>query len=192
MPTIRTFIAVELPPQIKLVLAVAQDRLKALNRAPVRWVDPGIIHLTIKFLGDIDAGLAGRISLLLEEATRGVRPMQMEIRGLGVFPNPRRVRVVWVGIAGEIEELGRLQKNIDVALKPLGFTPETRSFSPHLTLARVREEATPDERQKLGQIISGHSPEIHDSFRVEAVNLMKSQLTARGPIYTRLSSVTLK
>jgi 2'-5' RNA ligase len=192
MEEIRSFIAIELPPEIKSTLARLQNRLKSGSRAPVKWVDPDSVHLTLKFLGNIETALIEKITSALEEACLGVRPFSLEISGLGVFPNERRVRVVWVGLIGETETLGQLQKRVDDSLAPLGFKAEARPFTPHLTLARVREQATPDERQVLGRLVSGAAMESSGSMNVNAVHLMRSQLTREGPIYTRISSVALK
>jgi RNA 2',3'-cyclic 3'-phosphodiesterase len=192
MEEIRSFIAIELPGEIKLALARLQNQLKSGGGGQVKWVDPESIHLTLKFLGNINTELTGRITAALEEACRGVHPFALEISGPGVFPNARRVRVVWVGLTGETERLGQLQKRIDAGLAPLGFKAEVRSFTPHLTLARVREQATPDERQALGRLVTGAATEGGGSLNVNAVHLMRSQLTRNGPIYTRISSVALK
>ncbi len=158
----------------------------------MRWVDPNSIHLTLKFLGDIDVNITGRITAVMEEATSGTHPFHLEISGLGVFPNPRRVQVIWVGMSGEVERLGQLQKRIESGLVPLGFAAESRSFTPHLTLARVRDRARPEERQDLGRLIESTRFEAGSSLNVDSVNLMQSQLTREGPIYDRLSSVALK
>jgi 2'-5' RNA ligase len=192
MEEIRSFIAIELPREVKLALARLQNRLKSGSRTPVKWVDPDIIHLTLKFLGNISPDIIGRITPALEEACHGVRPLHLEISEPGVFPNTRRVQVVWVGLTGEVERLGQLQKRIDSSLEPLGFKAESRPFTPHLTLARVREQATPDERQSLGQLVTGTALEGGGSLNVDAVHLMRSQLTREGPVYTRIGSVTLK
>ena len=192
MTQIRSFIAIELSGEIKRELARLQENLKLGSRAPVRWVDPGIIHLTLKFLGDIDENITGRISAVIEKAAEGTHPFRLKISGLGVFPNPRRVQVVWVGLSGELDKLGGLQKSIESGLVPLGFKAESRAFTPHLTVGRVRERARPEERQDLGRLVEGMSFETAASLTVDAVHLMKSQLTREGPIYTRLSSVELK
>ncbi len=191
MEAIRSFIAIELPGEVKSSLAGIQSRLKSGSRAPAKWVDPAIMHLTLKFLGYVKGDDVGSIIKALEEACRGVSPFHLEMSGLGVFPNPRSVRVVWAGLTGDIEKLGLLQKRIDAALAPLGFKAEERPFTPHLTLARVREDARPEERQKLGELVDGTvAPDL--SFHVDAVHLMKSQLMRTGPVYTRLASVVLK
>jgi 2'-5' RNA ligase len=192
MEPIRSFIAIELPSGIKLALGRMQAQLKSGGGGQVKWVDPDIMHLTLKFLGNIDTALVTRITAALEQACRGVRPFPIELNGLGVFPNARRVQVVWVGLTGEVEKLGQLQKNIDAVLTPLGFKAENRPFTPHLTMARVREEATPEERQALGQLVAGTVPEGGGGMKVDAVHLMRSQLMRNGPIYTRIFSVMLK
>ena len=155
MEQIRSFIAIELPDNVKLALGRLQGKIKNASRAPVRWVEPGIIHLTLKFLGDTDTAIIGDITKAMEEAARGAQPFNIEVGGLGVFPNLQRVQIVWVGLSGELEKLGQLQKRIETNLNPLGFKPEARSFTPHLTLGRVRDNAGPNERQDLGRVVSG-------------------------------------
>jgi 2'-5' RNA ligase len=191
MEEIRSFIAIEFAPEFKRALARLQDRLKSGSRAPVKWVDPDIIHLTLKFLGNIDSPLAGRITSALQEAVRGVSPFHVDSGGLGVFPNPGRVQVIWLGLTGEVDKLVRLQRSIDSSLAPLGFKPESRPFTPHLTLARVRDGAAPEQRQDLGRLVATARFEAAGNVRVDAVHLMRSQLTREGPVYSRISSVTL-
>ena len=110
---------------------------------------------------------------------------------MGAFPDLNRVQIVWVGLSGETDRLAALQKAIEAGLKPLGFAPESRPFTPHLTLARLRDQATPAERQQLGQIIAATGFET-GGFQADAIHLMRSQLTRAGAIYSRLSSVALK
>lgn len=192
METIRSFIAIELPGEVKASLTRIQAQLKSGSRAPAKWVDPAVMHLTLKFLGYVDAGIIGSITLALGEACKSISPFRLEMNGLGVFPSARSVRVVWAGLTGELEKLSLLQKRIDAALDPLGFRAEARSFTPHLTLARVREEARPEERQKLGELVAAAGTVPANSFSADAVHLMKSQLMRTGPVYTRLFSITLK
>ncbi len=192
MEQIRSFIAIELSGALKQALASLQDRLKEGSRTPVRWVAPNSIHLTLKFLGNIDASAAGDIIRVMEEAASGVPPFQIELSGLGVFPNPRRVQVVWVGMTGEVERLDRLQRNIEAGLKPLGFAAESRPFRPHLTLGRVRDQAGPEEREDLGRLITNMTFDSGSKLAVQSVNLMKSQLTREGPVYSRIGAVELK
>jgi len=189
---IRSFIAVELTDELKLALTRLQGRLKSGSQAPVKWVDPYNIHLTLKFLGNISTDMAGKITVALEEAVRGISPFRLEVKGLGVFPSLKRVQVVWVGLTGEVDRLSQLQRRIDSGLASLGFTPESRPFTPHLTLARVRDRATPQERQNLGQLIDSTGFETTGNFNVGSVHLMRSQLTREGAVYSRIGSVKLK
>jgi len=192
MEKIRSFIAIELPRELKLALFQLQEDLKSASSVPVKWVDPGNIHLTLKFLGDISPEITGRITSALEDAARGTPPFDIEVSGLGVFPNNKRVQIIWVGLAGELVKLGQLQKRIEEMLTPLGFPSEARPFSPHLTLARVRDYARPDDRFALGELIAGTRFEQKYKINVNAVLLIKSQLTREGPIYSRISAIALK
>jgi 2'-5' RNA ligase len=188
---VRAFIAIELPEELKAALTRWRERLKSGSQAPVKWVDPNSIHLTLKFLGNISTDMTGRITALLEDAVRGISPFHLEASGTGVFPNLKRVQVVWVGVSGEVDRLRQLQQRIDSSLASLGFVAESRPFTPHLTLARLRDHATPDERQKLGQLITSTSFDTAYGIEVDAVNLMRSQLTPQGAIYSRISTVKL-
>lgn len=192
METIRAFIAIELPEEVKQALTRLQGRLKSGSPAPVRWADPKDIHLTLQFLGDIDATIIGQITAAMEAAARGIRAFHIGINGLGVFPGQTRVRVVWVGLKGDLEILGQLQKRIESTLVPLGFAPEARAFTPHLTLGRVRDQARPDERQSLGQVVAGTKCDIDCGIEVGSVHLFRSQLRPTGPIYNRIGSIELK
>jgi len=191
MEQLRCFVAIKLPEEVKAGLSRLQAELKSGKQSPIKWVDPYNIHLTLKFLGNVNIDMTTQITGAIGEAARGVSPFHLEIKGLGVFPNPRRVQVIWVGMSGEVDKLLQLQKGIESALARLGFAPEARAFTPHLTLARVRERASPDERQKLGELIASTKFETEYTFPVEAVSLMRSQLTREGAIYSQISSVEL-
>lgn len=192
MEQVRSFIAIELPDELRLGLSQLQARLKSAGQPWVKWVDPSSIHLTLKFLGNIAVGRIGEITKAMEEATKGIPPFHLEVKGLGVFPNLRRVQVAWVGLSGEIDKLARLQQRIDESLARLSFARESRPFAPHLTLARVRDRASSEERQKFGQVIANTAVEVNYSVEVNAINLMRSQLTREGAIYSLISSVGLK
>ena len=192
MEQIRSFIAIELPDELKLGLTQLEARLKSANQPWVKWVNPYSIHLTLKFLGSIAADRTGQITRAIEEAVRGIPPFHLEVKDLGVFPNLRRVQVAWVGVGGELDKLGQLQQRIESNLAPLGFAPESRPFTPHLTLARVRDWASLEERQRFGQLIANTRFEAAYTIEVDAINLMRSQLTREGAIYSRISSVRLK
>ena len=188
---IRSFIAIELPEEAKKGLARLRKELERDEHKFVKWVDPGGIHLTLKFLGNISSKRVAEITKAIEEAAQGISPFHLEISGLGAFPNPRQARVLWVGIDGEVDSLSRLQENTDSALAVLGFAKEERSFVPHLTLARIRQGASPLERRNFGELVGSTIFEDKYHVQVEAVSLMRSQLTPAGAIYSRLSVVGL-
>ena len=191
MEQVRSFIAIELPGELKLGLIQLQSRLKLGKQPWVKWVEPHSIHLTLKFLGSIPVDKIGEITRAMEEAAQGIPPFHLEVSDLGVFPNLRRVQVAWVGISGQLDKLGQLQQGIESNLARLGFTSESRPFTPHLTLARLRQQASLEERQKFGQLIAGTKFEAVYAIEVDAISLMRSQLTREGAIYSRISSVGL-
>jgi len=192
MEQVRCFIAVELPDELKKGLTQLQSRLKSGEQPGIKWVDPYSIHLTLKFLGSVAVDRIDEITRAIEEAARGMPPFYLEVKELGVFPNLRRVQVAWVGVSGEVDKLGQLQQRIESNLARLGFAPESRPFTPHLTLARLRDQASPAERQRLGELIVSTRFETAYTIEVDAISLMKSQLTRDGAIYSRISSIGLK
>jgi len=192
MEQIRSFIAIELPDELKSELTRLEARLKSDKQPWVKWVNPDSIHLTLKFLGNIAADRTGEITRAMENAVEGISPFHLEIKELGVFPNLRRVQVAWVGISGEVDKLSQLQERIETNLTPLGFAPETRAFTPHLTLARLRDQAPLDERQRFGQLIANAKFDTACPIEVDAISLMRSQLTREGAIYSQISSIKLK
>jgi 2'-5' RNA ligase len=191
MEQIRSFIAIELPKELKQELAQLETQLKVERRPWVKWVRPDSIHLTLKFLGNIAVDTTIAITRAIEASVHGIKPFHLTFKELGVFPNLKRVQVAWVGISGEVDKLTRLQKHLESNLSPLGFAPESRSFTPHLTLARLSDRASPDERQSFGQLIASTKFENGD-IKVKDISLMKSQLTRAGAIYTRISLVSLE
>ncbi|MDD5082713.1 MAG: RNA 2',3'-cyclic phosphodiesterase [Dehalococcoidales bacterium] len=191
MEQIRTFIAIELPDELKRALTRLESALKAGDSPGVKWVDPYSIHLTLKFLGNVVAGRIDEITRAMTEAAKGIPPFTLTVTGLGVFPNRSRIQVAWVGVTGDLDNLLRLQQNLESSLARLNFPPESRPFTPHLTLARVRNEVTFEERQRLGQIITSTKFDAAHVIKVEAINLMRSQLTRQGAIYSRIASVVL-
>jgi len=188
---IRSFVAIELPEEAKKGLARLRKQLERDEHKFVKWVDPGGIHLTLKFLGNIPSKRVTEITEAMGKAVQGISPFRLEISGLGAFPSLKQARVLWVGIGGELDQLSTLQQNIDSVLAALGFAREERPFVPHLTLARVREGASLPERRSFGELVGSAAFEDKYPIEVEAVRLMRSQLTPAGALYTCLSVVGL-
>ena len=188
---IRCFVAIELPEEAKGGLARLKEELERDEHRFVKWVEPGGIHLTLKFLGNIPAKRVTEITEAMGGAAQGISQFHLEISGLGAFPSLRQARVFWVGIGGEVDKLSRLVQNIDSALAAIGFAKEERPFVPHLTLARIKQGASPPERRDFGELVG--STIFKDKYHIEvkAVSLMRSQLTPAGAIYSRLKTVAL-
>ena len=192
MALIRAFIAVELPEGLKKELAELEAQLGKNSPPVVKWVDPNSIHITLKFLGEVSEDSIDELMLAIEESTQGVSPFKLEVCEVGAFPNLDRVQVVWVGVKGELDKIGQLQKKIEANTEQLDFPRESKVFTPHLTLGRVRNEAKPNDRQRLGKLLSETTFVALHNVDVNAVNLMKSQLTNAGAIYTCIGSIKLK
>jgi len=191
METIRAFIAIELPAELRQQLSQLQAKLKTDNQPRIRWVNPEGIHLTLKFLGNIQISDVDSITAAMTDASKQITPFYLQSETLGAFPNLKRVQVVWVGLGGEVDKLKQLQQLIEDNLAELGFATEQRQFKPHLTLARLGKEVSPAERQCLGELIAGTSFETGDRIKVDSINLIRSQLTRGGAIYSRISSAVL-
>jgi len=192
MSLIRAFIAVELPEELKKELAALETQLKKNSLAVVKWVDPESMHITLKFLGETSDAVIDELLLAMEEAIVGVSPFKLEVRQLGAFPVVDRPQVIWVGVQGEMEQLAQLQKNLEQNMEQLGFKRESRPFSPHLTLGRVRDEACPNEIQRSGKLIGEIQFAALHNIEVHEINLLKSRLTPAGAIHTIIGTVKLQ
>ncbi len=181
--TLRTFIAVELPPQAREALAQTQVRWRAFAPVTVRWADPQGVHLTLKFLGNITHEQTVNVTAAMERVARGVTPFQLALGAAGAFPNLQRPRVLWMGMIGELETLQALQQRLEEALATLGFPREERPFSPHLTLGRLRDP------RKAVPGLSGALPSA--TWVVDQLILFRSTLLPSGAVYTPLSAVKL-
>jgi RNA 2',3'-cyclic 3'-phosphodiesterase len=192
MPTLRLFTALELPPALRRQLADLISAFSAsLPRGSVRWVRAEGVHLTLKFYGEVSQDKVPGLQASLRQAAQGASPLQLELEGLGTFPNAVRPRVIWVGLKGDLERLGALQRMVEEGAAPLGFAPEARGFSPHLTLGRVNAEWRPADKQKLGEAFARLGPGLHGRFTAETLSLMRSDLRPSGAVYTCLLAAAL-
>ena len=189
MAKIRAFVAVDISQAARDALAEVSHRLQERGVSGVRWVRPEGVHLTLKFLGDIDPTLVDGILEALERACRGIGPLRLAISGVGAFPNLANPRVLWVGLKGELESLGELQGRIDREVSVAGGLPlEERPFSPHLTLGRLRDSVSREERRRAGEAATEVGVDGDVSWDVEDVNLIRSTLTPSGATYEVLGS----
>jgi 2'-5' RNA ligase len=183
---LRSFIAIELPEEVKSALFRIQDELKE-SRADIRWVKTDNIHLTLKFLGDIDGKNIGNIVQQIEGACAKYSFFELEISGIGVFPNMRSPRVLWAGIQHE-DAFAGLQSEIENGLASIGYKRERRRFSPHLTLGRFRSAKG---KASISERIELHKNDRIGSIAVRTISLMESKLSPAGAQYSRVAEVAL-
>ncbi len=181
-PTVRSFIALDLPGAVRRQLE-ALIRELAQSGAQVGWVRPEGIHLTLKFLGNVDLELIERIKPVLAGIGERTETVHIEPAGCGAFPAVNQPRVVWVGLGGESGSLAVLQGEVEAAMAPFGFAPEDRPFRPHLTLGRVKGRK---HIYALQQILLARQGFTAEPFDVAELVLYKSDLRPDGARYTPL------
>ena len=180
----RAFVAVDIPGDARRVLADAVESLRGRGADGVRWVRPSAIHLTLKFLGDIDGSRVGQVMDALRRSAKANPPFRLGLSGLGAFPAPEKPRVLWAGLEGDLDALGRLHRDVDREVSPAaGVAGEKRPFTPHLTLGRVRDRASTGQRQGVAAALRGFRLVTAPSWTVTEVRLVRSTLTSGGPVY---------
>ena len=186
--SIRTFIALELPATVISLLRNVQQDLRQLNLR-ARWVRPENIHLTLKFLGDINPGDIDAISTAMTAAANGFSPLALAVNGIGVFPTVKRPRVIWVGLGGDIRAVLDLQRRLVAELAGVGVAKDKRSFKAHLTLGRIKQ---PPGADLIRQMMTVYATLSSDEFSCDQVILFKSDLTSSGAVYTKLKQTNLE
>jgi 2'-5' RNA ligase len=180
MEEIRAFIAIELPDEVGKLLDDARQVLaRKLVRGGVRWVKTSNIHLTLRFLGNAKSDQLPVLYDGLDKAASRCAPFSLVLDSLGCFPNPRRPRVIWVGLNGELSSLNSLYREVEKMLADNGWEVEGRGYHPHLTLGRVKDSTKVVEAQfPWGvRLASGE-------IDVDAVHLIESQLLPSGAVYS--------
>ncbi|MBN1351281.1 RNA 2',3'-cyclic phosphodiesterase [candidate division KSB1 bacterium] len=185
MEKLRIFIAIAIPAEIKTRIDDLQSALKGF-RSRISWTKPDNVHLTLKFLGDVEKQSIEAVSAAIDSACTGAAPFELSVQGTGAFPNSRAPRVLWVGFEGELEKLFDLQKHVERELAAIGLPEETRKFSAHLTIGRVKSLSgiQPVMQTLAASVFDG------GKFVVNQVDVMQSVLHRDGAIYTRLSQTT--
>lgn len=192
MEKIRCFIAIELDDELKRALAEIQRDLKSEPASKfVRWIAPDGIHLTLKFLGEVEATRVTQLLEAMQRASRGIAAFELDARGLGCFPDLARPNVVWVGVEGVVESAQQIAHRVEEECARLGFARDARGFTPHLTLGRVKKEARPNERKQIGEMIRGMEANEIGRLNVSTLYLMKSDLQPSGAIYSVMGKVEL-
>lgn len=191
MSDIRAFIAIELPQEIQFHLGEIQQQIIDRRIHCVRWVSPRNIHLTLQFLGDTPAAKLGALGQELQSVIAAQESFSIQIQGLGAFPNPRRPRVIWVGLQAP-SDLATLQKLIEKTVQKTGLIIDNRDFSPHLTIGRVKRDVSPGELQDLNVILNEMKVGFLGTVMATTVTLFRSDLRPEGPIYTSLAHFPLQ
>ena len=189
--TRRLFVALEPPEPVRRRLgALAEDLRRGAGRAgdEVRWVPPANVHLTLQFLGAVPEERVTAVEAALGEAAAESRPLSLSVRGVGGFPNARRPRVLWAGLEGDLAPLAALVAGLGARLGKLGFPPEDRPFSPHLTLGRARDgHGAPGLAGALARAGQAEAA----PWRASELVLFESHLSPRGPRYEAIARVAL-
>ena len=185
--TIRAFIAIELSDQARDELASLQSELRKAG-ADVKWVEPGNIHLTLRFLGNLGPEKVEEIKAVLSEIAAGSRPFELTMKGVGAFPGLGSPRVIWAGVGLGAAESERIAEAIETKLQAIGIPKEDRRFHPHITLGRVRSRKN---CEKLRVIMEPIKFEAGSKINVDHLTLFSSQLTPRGSVYTPLFKASI-
>jgi RNA 2',3'-cyclic 3'-phosphodiesterase len=188
---LREFIAIDLPLDLRQAISSQTGSLQhGQDRLAVRWIPVGNLHLTLRFLGDVSEASQDLLeqTLLREAAVHA--PFDLALQGLGAFPNPRRARIIWIGVEAPAG-LINLQHGIESAVNRLGYPLEERPFSPHLTIGRVRQNVTPAELEQIHAGLDSTRVNFPGKFTVGAVHLYKSDLRPEGAVYSRLLTAEL-
>lgn len=179
--TVRAFLAFDIEnPEVKKNLINAQ-KLVAQTGADVKLVEPENIHMTIRFLGDITLSVADKVFEEMKKVQ--FAPFSVQISGIGVFPSLSYPRVVWVGISEGAQQLTNIFNQLESRLQSLGFAPDPKGFSPHLTIARVRSATN---KMELAELVKKNAEYPFGTVQAQCMRLKKSDLTPRGPIYSTL------
>ena len=182
--TIRSFFAFDIEDAVIVRRLSKVQGMLANTGADLKLVKPQNIHLTVRFLGDIPPPMVD--SIYEEMKHLSFAPFEIELRGLGAFPKLSHPRVVWAGIKKGANELTDVFEQLEPRLRGLGFKPDTKGFSPHLTIARVR---TGRNKARLVELVRELEDYEFGTIKVECLRLKKSDLTPRGPIYTNVREV---
>ncbi len=186
---IRSFLAFEIPPEIRDTLALIYNGLRetALN---VRWVKQENIHITVIFMGNVDEKNIVPMAKVLEKACNKYAPFMIRIKGAGVFSNLRNPRVLWIGVDGDIKRMRYFRDRLQKDLKAFGIKEEKRRFTPHLTVGRFKRGF--NQGAKLKELIEKYRDTESDEAMLKELVLFKSELRPEGAIYTKLNSWPLQ
>lgn len=181
---VRCFISIELDEYIKRKISELIDFLRKYE-ADIKWVEPENLHLTLKFLGNTQLEKIQIIKEVLTNISKKIFPFYIKIQGIGFFPNKKYPRVLWVGLENK-EKIIDIQKKIEADMSKIGYKKEEREFDPHITIGRTRSFT---KISNLLECLDDYKKYDFGTLFVDRINIMKSDLTSKGPIYTKLTDV---
>jgi 2'-5' RNA ligase len=187
----RAFIAIELPQGIKDAISCLQAKLKATG-ADVKWVSPSNIHLTLKFLGEIDEKTRDAVIEVMQEISSGIGQFSIKLGSIGAFPRIQSPRIIWIGLAQGHDQVKTIAQRLETELETCGLAKENREFSSHITIGRIRSLKNKDELAAGISKLDGTVTENLGEFLAGKITLFKSTLTPQGPIYEKLQETNLK
>ena len=184
MQKIRAFIAIDIPVSQNVIEFINELKKTQIN---AKVVETENMHLTLKFLGDTDEGLIDEIEKIIKSSIINIQPFEIILKNVGVFPNQNYIKVVWIGVENA-ELLKKIAETIDSNLNNLGYEKEKRSFSLHLTIARIKSAKN---KERLIQLINKYENTEFQKIKVNKIILKKSFLTPKGPIYSNLKEIEI-
>lgn len=190
MSIIRSFIAIELPNPIQENIRDTIKWLQLSGVKNVRWVQYNNIHLTLKFLGDITTSDIENICIQLKQLITSYGSFKIQLDDLGAFPSIRKPQVIWIGLKAH-PCLWNLQKNIEETLSSSGFSQDDRPFFPHLTLGRIKKDATSQDISEITAILNKKYDHDNFSATLDCVTLFRSDLKPNGAFYTPIFQLKL-
>ncbi len=189
---LRSFIAIRIPTEIQSAISLSTAGLQeALPRPLVRWVPPQNVHLTLKFLGDVSSANLEQFAGALKKEVAKHATFTISVCEIGSFPNPRRARVIWIGLQAPVD-LDTLQRAVDAVALQLGYPMEGRLFSPHLTIGRVGQNISTGDLLKIRVALDATHIGVLGTAVVDAIHIFKSDIQPTGSIYTQLYTLPLK
>jgi len=187
MERVRTFIGIALNDEVRKNLVSLQQELSGAG-SKVKWVEEENLHLTMKFLGDVDMTLTAEIGQILQDSVAEVKPFTFTVCGAGAFPNPASARIVWVGTTGPVETLTKIFNYLNENLTQFGVARENRRYVPHITVGRVKSAS---KGRELAELINKNSEKVFGDVDASEILLMMSELSSSGPKYTVLSAARM-
>ncbi|RPJ78295.1 MAG: RNA 2',3'-cyclic phosphodiesterase [Deltaproteobacteria bacterium] len=187
MNVIRSFIAFDLPEEILESIRDVQEQVKKRG-VKLKWVPVKNIHLTMKFIGDIQVDLVDKVANMMAESVEGFDAITLSANGMGVFPGLHRPKVLWIGMDGEVDRLDRLQKALDKKLSLIGIQAEKRPFTGHLTIGRAKENLNMVSLKESLRLFYDFQTR---PFKINEMKLFQSELLPTGAVYSCIKSVVL-